>query len=101
MYKPGNTRCTISKCSAEPCLLFQGRGVAAKGPLVKVQRTNCQCGQPSLPTVHCTLCVVGEANGAPISTDPVKLNQGSNYRHDVFYILCPDRINICVLTLLN
>jgi hypothetical protein len=51
----------------------------------------------TLYTVHCTLCVVKEANGAPISTDPVKLNQGSNYRHDVFYILCPDSINICVL----
>ena len=34
--------------------------------------------------LYCTvLCVVKEANGAPISTDPVKLNQGSNYRHDV------------------
>ena len=49
------------------------------------------CTLYTVPTVHFTLCVVGEANGAPISTDPVKLNQGSNYRHDVFYILCTDR----------
>ena len=55
------------------------------------------CTLYTVHTVHCTLCVVKEANGAPISTDPVKLNQGSNYRHDVFYILCPDSINICVL----